>query len=702
MKTTARGFFLLLFSLNVLPGIGQTCIYLAEDIYPGSFGSAPTLLTEYGSAFYFSCTGNGNGTEFWKYENGSATMVADIYPGFLSSSPNDFTVVGSDLYFTANNGVNGKELWRYDGTTAAMVADVYPGSNTSMPENLTAVGTDLYFTANNGLTGKELWKFDGTTASLIADLNPGIAPSGPAEITAVGGNVYFTANNGVNGLELYKYDGVTTTLIDINPGATGSDPYELTPFLGNVCFRANDGVSGTELWKYNGSTAILVDINPTGNSNPYELTVLGTELLFRGFDFTDGYELWKYDGSVASQIADIRPGGLNSLPTNLTAVGSNLYFGANDGVTGVELWEYDGSAVSQVIDLNPGIDPSMPASPTEKFAVIGTDLFFVAANLTSGLEVWRYDGTSVTLGKNIGPGITTSSPTGLKAIGSVLYFAADNGSTGSELWAWNPYADLSADISVVTCAAYTSPAGDLYNTEGTYNFTDTITSVLCPGCDSLVTVDLTITTQPSSSQTITACGTYTSPAGTIYNTEGTYLFTDVIPSVSCPGVDSTITIDLTLIDNISTAVVVFSGVLVAQQGGANYQWLDCNNGFVPVPGATDQDFLPTVDGNYSVVISVGGCIDTSSCYVIFGLGMQDEQELQLLLYPNPVKDVLTLQQQNAAILEIRILDAVGKQIARHQMSDAVFQIDLSGFESGMYFIEVMDDQRQSTYKFLKQ
>ena len=47
-----------------------------------------------------------------------------------------------------------------------------------------------------------------------------------------------------------------------------------------------------------------------------------------------------------------------------------------------------------------------------------------------------------------------------------------------------------------------------------------------------------------------------------------------------------------------------------------YQWLDCNNNFEPISGATAQNYTAIDNGNYAVVVNENGCIDTSACTAI--------------------------------------------------------------------------------------
>lgn len=66
---------------------------------------------------------------------------------------------------------------------------------------------------------------------------------------------------------------------------------------------------------------------------------------------------------------------------------------------------------------------------------------------------------------------------------------------------------------------------------------------------------------------------------------------------------------------VDTGVVATATNLTALGFAFSYTWLDCNNNFAPIPGATSASFTPTLTGNYAVEI-YNGCFDTSSCYFI--------------------------------------------------------------------------------------
>ncbi len=138
-------------------------------------------------------------------------------------------------------------------------------------------------------------------------------------------------------------------------------------------------------------------------------------------------------------------------------------------------------------------------------------------------------------------------------------------------------------ITAVACNSYTSPDGNSYTTSGVY--TDTIPNA--SGCDSLITINLTINTPTTSSITIATCdASYTAPSGATYAAAGTYV--DVIPNSA--GCDSTITIDLSFNSATSSSITAQACDSYSAPSGAVYS----TSGMV-------MDTIPNVAGCDSVI-----------------------------------------------------------------------------------------------------
>ena len=103
-------------------------------------------------------------------------------------------------------------------------------------------------------------------------------------------------------------------------------------------------------------------------------------------------------------------------------------------------------------------------------------------------------------------------------------------------------AETTETITANVCDSYTSPSGKTWITSNTYS--DTIPNTA--GCDSVITVNLTVRYKSSFSFAETVYETFTSPSGKTWTNSGTYL--DTIPNdVNC---DSIITVDLTVINKL--------------------------------------------------------------------------------------------------------------------------------------------------------
>ena len=103
-------------------------------------------------------------------------------------------------------------------------------------------------------------------------------------------------------------------------------------------------------------------------------------------------------------------------------------------------------------------------------------------------------------------------------------------------------AETTETITANVCDSYTSPSGKTWTTSNTYS--DTIANDA--GCDSVITVNLTVRYKSSFSFAETVYETFTSPSGKTWTNSGTYL--DTIPNdVNC---DSIITVDLTVINKL--------------------------------------------------------------------------------------------------------------------------------------------------------
>jgi len=239
-------------------------------------------------------------------------------------------------------------------------------------------------------------------------------------------------------------------------------------------------------------------------------------------------------------------------------------------------------------------------------------------------------------------------------------------------------------VSATICdgGSYTSPSGNyVWNSPGIY--TDTIPSLV--DCGSVVVINLTIENSSSGIISATTCGNYISPSGNyIWTSSGTY--TDTISNTM--GCDSIVTVHLSsIIDN---SVSLVEDILIANMNGAFYQWLDCNDGLLPILGATNQSYYPTSNGSYAVAINFDGCADTSFCQTIINVGtVEPIFGSDLSLYPNPTENNVTIDLgQSHANVAIQVRNLLGQIISTHSFKSLERTVLPLGQTVGVYFIYV--------------
>lgn len=161
----------------------------------------------------------------------------------------------------------------------------------------------------------------------------------------------------------------------------------------------------------------------------------------------------------------------------------------------------------------------------------------------------------------------------------------------------------------------------------------------------------------------------------------------------------------TLLDTLpelNTAISQEGSSLIAEEMNATYQWLDCNNGRRPIPGATARIFSPTVNGNYALRIQQGTCIAISSCVEVLNVSIDERFQSQLKVYPNPSQGsfLLDLGRQHN-IIEIKVLNALGQVI---QKGNYEFQKEIHlnlPAQKGIYFIRITADGKEALTKIVK-
>jgi len=195
----------------------------------------------------------------------------------------------------------------------------------------------------------------------------------------------------------------------------------------------------------------------------------------------------------------------------------------------------------------------------------------------------------------------------------------------------------------------------------------------------------------ANTEVVVVCDSYTWPVnGRTYTSSGGYSFA-LNNSNNC---DSIRSLDLT-VETISSQIVKSqSGIdYVAQSGYSSYQWIDCDNGNVSIPGATDNIYTPISNGNYAVVINTESCSDTSNCLNMSNVSLSKNSIDDVRIYPNPTHGKIDMRFSSSIDqADIRVYDMTGKLIQEFEVNNSPqFTFFLKG-ENGIYTIEMITDK----------
>ncbi len=261
-------------------------------------------------------------------------------------------------------------------------------------------------------------------------------------------------------------------------------------------------------------------------------------------------------------------------------------------------------------------------------------------------------------------------------------------------------APSSSNTTTTACDFYVSPSGHhTWSTNGT--FMDTIKNKV--GCDSLMTINLTINHSTAGDTTATACDKLTW-YGTQYTNTGTPTYT-VKNKVGC---DSVITLHLTINTsptiNITGRDSIPAGgkdTLVAS-GATTYSWTG---------GGTKDTLIVTPGGNttYTVMGTSNGCTSTVTFIVKIEIltGMQViTNGGDVNLYPNPANTYVTLSFSNKVSTNatLSIVTEAGQVLSTNSISISngkTMPIDITNLAEGIYFVRINTAGQTQVVRFVR-
>lgn len=404
----------------------------------------------------------------------------------------------------------------------------------------------------------------------------------------------------------------------------------------------------------------------------------------------------------SGNTANISGGGLfagnNPLPTALT-IQSSLFSGNKAGISGGGL--IDSLISPNIINctfagdtalIGNGIYNSASSSPVIRNSIIWEGANGIV-NAATSMPVITY---SIVQGGYPGVSISTADPLFATPLSAPMAPATGGDyrlracspaiNTGQNLGSYSGVTDLAGNARLYG----TNVDPGAYELQGTHPASITGSSELCLGGS----LRLNCTSPGGIWWSSDTTKVYVTASGLITGLSAGTTTVHYKVSGSCAD-SSAQNITVGVLD---TSVIYGSGMqLIAQQNGATYQWVNCTN-YSPLPGQTGQAFTASIGGQYAVIITWNGCVDTSACRMLMSVGVAGvaANTGELGIYPNPSASTFTVHIKDVKPDLIRVRDITGRVVKQIPATGERTNIDLHHATPGIYLVEVVQGNKHYT------
>src|SRR5690554_926671 len=753
--------------INLVAGVSYTISY--------KYGNNSTFYTESMKVAYGTTAD----------EVGMTNALTD-HPAIQISTPADeslvFTVAADDVYYFGFNvySIQNQNQLYLDDIEIYETPTCFPPSDL-MVSNLTSTSVDLTWTENNSAT---TWNVEfgpagftpGTGTEETATTNPHtitITPDTDYEFyvqsdcgggdlsTWVGpfafSNTYctpqatnasryiddFSTTNGVQdvtnngtGFSVDGYGDFTAQQISQTLGQTID--FSTTIVGGNAGFRvwidwdndfqfdASDVVyqSSTYLSTHTGTITVPAGTTP----GPKRMRIVSHWLSTTGA--IDPCETGFTYGEFEDYTFEVLPAPPCLDPTDFVA--SNM-----TGSTVDLSWTANGTATEWNIEY--GANGFTQGTGTTETGVTANPYTLTGLTQGTDYDVYIQSDCGVNQGTWVGPlsfSTTTCTPTTgdttAVACDSFDWFGTTYTASGTATHVLTNSAGCDSTVTLTLTINTSATGTDTQTACGSFTWIDgveytasnntamyTIVGGAANGCDSIVTLDLTINPVATGTDTQTACGSFTWIDGVEYTASNNTAMHTIVGGAA-NGCDSIVTLNLTVDTEVSAgndnAITVCKGeqvdldTLLSADADAGGTWYNSMN----TPLASSVILSSFTAGNYDYtyeVVGSGACPDQTAVITVTvdgGCTADVNEEIlgNISVYPNPTTSVLNIvNPSNTSSLRIEMLDMKGRVVmvensALNNATEATLTID--HLEKGIYTLRVYNNEGHKTFKIVKQ
>ncbi|MBL7778799.1 MAG: T9SS type A sorting domain-containing protein [Chitinophagales bacterium] len=628
---------------------------------------SPTVNANSGTISVTANNSCGSSTAQTLSVTASANPTANISPASVAiceGASATLTASGGAFYAWSNSG----------GSSAA--ATFSPTSNTTYTVTVTNA-------ANCSATATRLVTVNANPTATINPSSASICAGASQSLTASGGNGYTWSNSLGSGATKSVSPTQTTTYTVTVSNANNCTAIANATITVNTVNASINGpttiCSGLQAtltasggnsyaWSNSLGTSASVTVSPSSTTT-YTVTVTGTGNCTATASQTV---------SVQSQPTAVINGPSTvcaGSSVTLTANGGNTYTWANGLGTNASITVSPTAATTYTVTVSIGANCTATASKTVNIAQATSSQ--MAQTICSGGSY------------NFGGNTLTQSGT----YTDVLVNAAGCDSTVTlNLTVLAPIAST-VNASICQGGSYNFN-GSMLTNAGTY--TQTLQGASAQGCDSSVTLNLTVGSFIVSNISKTIC------AGESFVFNGKTLtqsgvYADTLTTASC---DSIVNLTLT-VNTLPQPTVTQNGNVLSTQSFASYQWQVGGN---DINNATAQNYTATQSGNYAVVVTdANGCSNTSSALNVTISTVSEILDFRTVIYPNPTSSVLNVE-SDEEIQSIQVADVTGRIIiTQSNLATRTSHLATDFLAEATYFIRITTTNGKTAVKsFVKQ
>jgi hypothetical protein len=674
----------------------------------------------------------------------SAIVTVNSNPTAAVNPSGAAVCAGGSTTLTAGGGA--QYTWSNNATTAQI--NVTPANTITYTVTVTNA-------ANCTATASATVTVNPIPAAAISGDNA-ICAGGTATLTATGGGTYQWSNNGGSNAQAVFTPAATTTYTVTVTGtgnctATANQAVTVTTVTAAIngpttlcsglsaTLTASGG--GSYVWSTTETTAAIT-VTPV-SATTYTVTVTNNNCTATA---SQTVSVQNAPTATISGSTTVCAGE----SVQLTANGGNTYTWSNNLGTGASVSVSPTATTTYTVTASLGANCTASASHT--VSILQPTASAISQTICNG-EQFIFDGNTLTASGTYTQtlvnaagcdSVVTLTLTVLAPVTSAYTESICTGSSydfnGEILTQAGTYYDTLTSVqscdsvvqlTLVILAPITSSYSGSICAGGTYDFNgeiltqpgtyyDTLTSV--QSCDSIVELNLLLADTPQITQqptvnnaTVCAGATVTLNVSATGNglsyqwkesgaAEGPDADTYTTAALSAGAKSYRVEVSNNCGTVVSDAVVVTvnalpvpvitqTGAVLSTQAFSQYQW---QLGGTDINGANAQSYTAVANGDYTVaVVDANGCEATSSAVNVTGVGIAEEEEMTISVYPNPAVDVLIVQTQ-LSISSIEIYSVAGTKVLAAEGNLRL--LDVSTLAQGNYTIKLVTLQGNTVLK----